>query len=464
MSHTGTAPGTSAARGTGLWRHPALRAVLAAECVSMLGSSLTVVAVPWLMLTRTGSAGAMGVVMAAQMAGTTLVGTLGASWTGRAGPRRVMLLGDACRGVLIALVPLLASAGTLAVPLTAAAMFVFGAVMAPYSAAQQATLADVAGEDGALLSRATAALQGAMRLSMTLGPPLAGVLVALFGSAPVILADAASFALSLLVLRRFLPPVVPSPPPPSRLGTAGLRALLADPLTATWSLALVCSEFAWQGLFAALPVVALESGGHGSTVAGTLSGAFGAAALTGTLLVGPLLRRLSAPVLAVGGRVLLALCFLVLPLPLGITAVFGCLVLAGLFNGVSSAPVAAVRALRLPGAVRPEALTVATAVALAGGTCGLLVSGTTIRAEGTRTLFVVLALAQVTAALLHLAGFAADRRSTGAGPRTPAPGPVRDDDGADPTANPGPSLPGQAPGRTALAARDGVPPAQPRDS
>ncbi|MFF5146381.1 MFS transporter [Streptomyces sp. NPDC013157] len=464
MSGTGTAPDTSAARGAGLWRHPALRAVLAAECVSMLGSSLSVVAVPWLMLTRTGSAGAMGVVMAAQMAGTTLIGTLGASWTGRAGPRRVMLLGDACRGVLIALVPLLASAGTLAVPLTTAAMFVFGAVMAPYSAAQQATLSDVVGEDGTLLSRATAALQGAMRLSMMLGPPLAGVLVALFGPVPVILADAASFALSLLVLRRFLPPAVPSPPPPSRLGTAGVRALLADPLTATWSLALVCSEFAWQGLFAALPVVALEFGERGPTVAGALSGAFGAAALTGTLLVGPLLRRLSAPVLAVGGRVLLALCFLVLPLPLGITAVFGCLVLAGLFNGVSSAPVAAVRALRLPGAVRPEALTVATAVALAGGTCGLLVSGTTIRAEGARTLFVVLALAQVTAAFLHLAGFAADRRSTGAGPRTRAPGPAPDHDGAAPIANPGPPLPGQAPGRTALAARDGAPPAQPRDS
>ncbi|MET7673809.1 MFS transporter [Streptomyces seoulensis] len=403
----------------GVWTHPVLRAVLAAEGVSMLGSSLTVVAVPWLMLTTTGSARDMGLVMAAQLAGTTVVGVLGASWAGRAGPRRVMLLGDACRGTLIALVPVLISAGTLAVPLTAAAMFVFGAIMAPYAAAQQAMLPDVVGEDETLLSRATAALQGAMRLSMTLGPPLAGLLVGLLGPVPVILADAASFALSLLVLRRFLPRTTPAPPRPSRLGAAGVRALFAEPLTATWSLALVCSEFAWQGLFAALPVVALEFGDRGPTVAGVLSGAFGAAALTGTLLVGPLLRRLPASALATGGRVLLALCFLGLLLPLGLAAVLGCLVLAGLLNGVSSAPVAAVRALRLPAAVRAEALTVGTAVALAGGTCGLLVSSTTIQPGGTRTVFAVLAVAQVTAAVLHVAGLVALRRTPGAGPRRP---------------------------------------------
>ncbi|MYT68243.1 MULTISPECIES: MFS transporter [unclassified Streptomyces] len=401
--------------GPGPWRHPVLRAVLAAECVSMLGSALTVVAVPWLMLSATGSARAMGLVMAAQMAGTTLVGTLGASWAGRAGPRRVMLLGDACRGALIALVPLLTATGGLAVPLTAAAMFLFGAFMAPYAAAQQALLPDVVGEDEKLLARATASLQGALRFSMMLGPPVAGVLVGLLGTVPVILLDAASFVLSLLVLRRFLPTTAPAPAAPSRCGAAGARALLARPLAATWSLALVCSEFAWQGLFAAVPVVALEFGDRGPSVAGALSGAFGAAALTGTLLVGPLLRRTTAPVLAVGGRVLLALCFAVLLLPLGLTAVFGCLVLAGLLNGVSSAPVAAVRALSLPAAVRAEALTVATAVALAGGTCGLLVTGTTIQSAGTHTVFLILSAAQAASAVLHVTGLLRDRPAPGDG-------------------------------------------------
>ncbi|MDX3772187.1 MULTISPECIES: MFS transporter [unclassified Streptomyces] len=392
--------------------HPVLRALFAAEFVSVLGSSLTIVAIPWLILTETGSARAMGVVMAAQMAGSALLGTLGASWAGRAGPRRTMLLGDACRGVLIALVPLFTAAGPLAVPLTAVAMFGIGGLIAPYAAAQQAMLPGVVGEEERLLSRATAALQGTMRLSMMLGPPLAGALVGLLGATPVVLVDAASFAVSLVLLHRCLPKEAATVPlaRPSRFGSAGVRTLLADPLTATWSLALVCSEFAWQGLFAAIPVVALEFGGRGATVAGVLSGSFAAAALTGTLLVGPLLRRLPAAVLAVGGRLLLALSFFALLLPLGVTAVLCCLVVAGLLNGISSAPVSAVRALRLPASLRSEALTVATAVALAGGTCGLIVSSSSIQATGARTVFLALALAQATAAVLHVVGLLAARR------------------------------------------------------
>jgi MFS family permease len=403
---------TTVPASAGIWRHPVLRGVLAAEFVSVLGSSLSIVAVPWLVLTLTGSARSMGLVMAAQLTGTAVFGTVGAAWAGRAGPRRVMLLGDATRGVLIALVPVFASCGRLAVPLIALAMFFFGGWLAPYMAGQQAMLPSIVGEDQALMSRAAAALQSSMRLSLMLGPPLAGVLVGLLGASPVMILDAASFAVSLLMLRRFLPAAA-GPAAPARdlrPRAAGARALLSDPLTATWSVALTFSEFAWQGLFAAIPVVAWDFGRNGSTVAGVLSGAFGGAALLGTLLVGPLLRRVTAPVLAVGGRVLLALSFFALLLPLGVTAVLCCLVAAGLLNGVSSAPVAAVRALRLPAGLRTEALTVATALALAGGTCGLLASSSAIQTTGSRTVFLGLATAQAVAATLHVMGLVAARR------------------------------------------------------
>ncbi|MFE0524946.1 MFS transporter [Streptomyces sp. NPDC058954] len=395
----------------GVWNHPVLRGVLIAEFVSVLGSALSIVAVPWLVLTETGSARSMGLVMAAQMAGTALLGSLSASWAGRAGPRRVMLLGDACRGLLIALVPLLTTCGSYAVPLIAVATFVMGGWMAPYSASQQAMVPEVVGEDEALLSRANAALQGSMRAGLLLGPPLGGLLVGLLGAAPVVILDAASFAVSLVLLRRYLPTTRPDlPATSSRSARGGLRTLLSDPLTACWSLALTFSEFAWQGLFAAIPVVALRYGDHGATLSGVLSGAFGGAALTGTLLVGPLLRRLPAPALAVSGRILLALSFFALLLPLGATAVLCCLVAAGLLNGVSSAPVAAVRALRLPAASRSQALTVATAVALGGGTCGLLAGSTVIQASGVHTVFLLLCLAQTTAAVLHVGGLLAVRR------------------------------------------------------
>jgi MFS family permease len=401
---------TTAPAQAGIWRHDTLRGLLAAETVSVFGSALSLVAVPWLVLTLTHSPRDMGLVMGAGLTGTALFGVLGASWAGRLGPRRVMVLGDCMRGSLITLLPVLAACGRLTVGAIALVMFAMGGFWAPYAASQQSVLPSVTGEDEDLLSRATAVLESAMRLSLMIGPPLAGLLVGLLGPARVIVLDAASFGVSVLLLRRYLPAAEPVRPPPDRRSfTAGVRTLRSDPLLATWSVALTLSEFAWQGLFAAIPVIALTLGHGRPVVAGLLSGAFASGALLGTLLVGPLLRRLSVSVLAVAGRGLLALSFLGLLLPLGVTTLICCLAVAGLLNGVSSAPVTTVRALRVPAHLRSETITVATALAMTGATAGWLVTGSAIHAVGLRGVFLGLAAAQVAAALLHAIGLAAVR-------------------------------------------------------
>ncbi|MGW2490892.1 MFS transporter [Streptomyces sp. NPDC001606] len=538
-----------------LRRHRTLRALLAAEATSVLGSGLSTVAIPWLVLTRTHSPGDMGLVMGAGLCGTVLLGVLGASWAGRLGPRRVMLLGDCARGTLVALLAVLAAYDALSVPAAALVMFAMGGWLAPYAASQQALLPDLTGEDEKLLSRATAALQSAMRLGLMIGPPLGGLLVGVLGPARVVALDAATFAASALLIRRHLPvqtrpaalpgtdrlparrrlsadgrvgdrpgggrvPAGRDLAPEARAGerwpgagwvlvrrwlsadggagerpgggripgrrdlppepwggerspagrflirrrlsarardgerpgagwvlvlrrlsaggwaaeasgtgrgalTVGVRTLWADPLLATWSLALALSEFAWQGLFATIPVIALSRGHGMPAVAGLLSGGFAGGALLGTLLVGPLLRRLPAPVLAVTGRALLALSFFTLLLPLGVPALTASLAVAGLLNGVSSAPVAAVRALRVPAAVRAETLTVATTLALTGAAAGWLVSGSTVQGLGLHGVFLGLAAAQTAAALLHAVGLVAVRRRDPA--ESPAPAPIAPD-------------------------------------
>ncbi|MBH1934820.1 MFS transporter [Streptomyces sp. AV19] len=404
---------TEAAPATGtvaIRRHPTLRVLLAAETISMLGTQLSAVAMPWLALQLTGSTTDMGLVMAAQIAAIAVFGFFGASWTGRIGPRRIMIVGDTVRGPLVALLPLLYWLGWLGTPAFVAVMFAMGAFFAPYTASQQSILPTVVGEDEQLLSRANAALQSATRLSVLLGPVLGGALISLFDAPVVLLLDAVSFAASAVLLRLCLPHASGPPAAAARRSPAsGLRTLLADRLVSSWSAGLALGEMAWQALFALMPVIAVTREDGSSVVAGVLLTSFGGGALLGTLLVGRLLKRLPARTLAVGGRVALGAAFAGLLLPLGTAGLAGLLVLVGFLNGASSAPVAAVRVLRIPAGRRTEALTVATAIALVGGTAGWLLAGTTVQRTGLSTTFACLAALQAAAAVLFVIGAAAGR-------------------------------------------------------
>ncbi|WP_331727804.1 MFS transporter (plasmid) [Streptomyces coelicoflavus] len=401
----GTTPVTPAGPAPGIQQHRTLRVLLVGETVSMLGTQLSAVAMPWLVLQMTGSAGDMGLVMASQLAAIAVFGFFGASWTGRLGPRAVLLTGDTVRAPLVGLLPLLYTLGYLNTATLVVVMFAIGAFYAPYTASQQAILPGVVGEDEQLLGRANAALQSATRLSVLLGPVLGGVLISLLGAPTVLLIDAVSFACSAVLLRLYLPHTPRAATGPGRRSpAAGLRLLMRDRLLGTWSVALALGEMAWQALFALLPVIAVTREHGASVVAGGLLTAFGGGALTGTLLAGRLLRRFPARTLGLTGRVALGVSFLALPLPLGLPVLFVLLVCVGFLNGVSSAPVATVRVLRIPQAQRPEALTAATALALIGGTAGWVLSGTVAQKAGLSPAFWGLAALQLTAAALFVLG------------------------------------------------------------
>jgi MFS family permease len=395
-------------------RQRTLRVLLTAEFMSMLGTQLSAVAMPWLVLQLTGSSRDMGLVMAAQLVAVAVFGVLGASLVGRMGPRRVMLIGDTVRGPLVALLPLLYYLGWLNIGVFIVVMFAVGAFFAPYLASQQLILLTVVGDDEALLSRATATLQTATRLSVLIGPLLSGVLIAALGAPWVLVLDAASFVASAVLLRLYLPRTEPVKAGRPSLGT-GARMLLSDRLVGSWTLGLMIGELAWQSLFALLPVIALTQQQGSSMVAGMLLAMFGGGALTGSLLVGLLLRRVPARTLAVAGRVALGLAFVILLLPLSIAALAGCLLLAGLMNGISNAPIAAVRALRIPSAKRTESLTVATALALSAGALGWALSGTAAQSAGLPAIFRALAALQVMAAALFVFGAGAPDPETSKG-------------------------------------------------
>ena len=87
--------------------------LVVAEVVSTTGTAMTFVALPWFVLVTTGSPAQMSLVLAVEIAPMALLGIPSGSLIGRLGARTTMLLSDALRAPLIALVPLLHWAGHL---------------------------------------------------------------------------------------------------------------------------------------------------------------------------------------------------------------------------------------------------------------------------------------------------------------------------------------------------------------
>src|SRR4249919_3681842 len=85
-------------------------ALLSAEVISSLGSQMTFLALPWFVLTTTGSTTRMGIVLAAELLPIALLGIPSGTIVARLGAVRTMLVADALRVPLMISIPLLYSA------------------------------------------------------------------------------------------------------------------------------------------------------------------------------------------------------------------------------------------------------------------------------------------------------------------------------------------------------------------
>ena len=184
-SSSATAPGwwTADAAGRSPLRQRPIVALVAAEIVSSLGSQMTFLALPWFVLSTTGSATKMGVVLAAELVPVAVLGIPSGTVVSRLGARRTMVLSDLARAPLLASIPLLYALGWLSFPLLLVIVALVGVFIAPYFSSQRLVLPELVGDDEHVVAQANAVLEGAQRTTSLLGPALAGLLIASF-SAP----------------------------------------------------------------------------------------------------------------------------------------------------------------------------------------------------------------------------------------------------------------------------------------
>jgi predicted MFS family arabinose efflux permease len=379
-----------------------LGAVYVAGGVSAMGTQMTLLALPWLVLASTGSATRTGLVFAVQVLPMALLGFAGGEVIHRLGARRTMLLADAARGPIIALVPLLSAMDMLSLGALLAIVATLGVLGVPYFAAQRVLATELAGSEPKTLTRANSVLEGCFNTAAFAGPALAGVLIALFGAQQVLWFDAASFGLSCLVLWRFVPRSEGTAQPATtvRHGVlAGVRALRDDDFLRPVMVSTITFGFLLRILGIALPLLAFDRFGGDAKVGGLLVGGFGAGALIGSLVSYLIANRL-APARLMGlaaVQLVLPLWVLLAPVPAGLLVVTLAVSAASL--PLSNAPFFSILATRFPGPIRAKVMQSVITISNIAGPLGFLAGGVAMDRLGITTTLLGLAALSTLAAL-----------------------------------------------------------------
>ncbi|MDK1475250.1 MFS transporter [Streptomyces sp. 549] len=373
-------------------RRPLL-SVLAANVVSVLGTSLTFLAVPWFVLETTGSAARTGLVAFCATVPVAASALLGGPLIDRFGRRRTSVGTDLLCGVTVAAVPLLHAAGLLPFWLLCVLMAVNGLFHAPGETARSVLLPALAERAGTPLVRAAGFFDGVSRGARMAGTALAGLLIATLGAEAVLLLDALTFAVSAAIIAVGLRGFTAAGPvratgtvsPRAYAGELadGFRFLLRLPLL--WgitAMVLVTNSLdaGWSSVL--LPVHAREHLG-GPVDLGLLFAVGGAGALAGALLYGSFGHRLPRwPVFTCCFLVAGAPRMLVAALGEGLVPLLVMMAVGGLAAGALNPILTTVLYERVPDAMRSRVMGISYAGALAATPMGSLAAGFLVEGAG----------------------------------------------------------------------------------
>jgi MFS family permease len=290
------------------------------QTTSWLGDGLLPVAISFAVLELTGSATDLGLVLAVRMIPVVAFVLVGGVWADRLPRQWVMIGSDVVRGASQAVLAALLLTGSAELWHLLALQAVYGTAEAFWRPASTALLPSIVRPEG--LQQANSLLAVAVNGSYTVGPAVAGLLVATSGSGVAIAVDAATFGVSTLALLGLRVPALERPAVQPSFVTE-LREGWHEFASRTWLWVVV----AWASVFLMLvigplhvlgPVVADEELG-GAADWGMIAAASGIGVILGSMAAGRL--RFARPMsvgVVLGAASGLSAVSLALALPLGL--------------------------------------------------------------------------------------------------------------------------------------------------
>lgn len=373
-----------------------LYALYAADTISLAGNSVAQIAIPWYVLTTTGSATLTALVVFCNFLPIVLAAFFGGVVVDRLGFRAASIVADLASSAAVAAIPLLAATVGIEIWQLMVLVFVGAMLDAPGATARAALFPDVVELAGVRMERASGIRAGIQRGAELVGAPLGGVLVAGFGATAALWIDAASFLISAALVLLFVPR-------PHRDTSSDARgrffAELADGLRFIWQRPLVraivamvlLSNFIEAPLTVVLAVFAREEYGSAADF-GLLVGVLGGSALAGALgysAIGHRLPRRKTFLVCFSG---VPIGYLVLAAQPSLPVALAALALSGLAAGPINPLLFTVQTEIVPAELRGRIFGAIRAGAWASIPLGILLGGLALAAIGAPATFLVMGL------------------------------------------------------------------------
>lgn len=295
-------------------RLPHIALLWTSQVLSAMGDYFYTIAVMWIAVKTSGSDA--GLVAGAEAVATLVFGLLGGVYADRWNRRITMVSVDLVRAAAVLLLPVLALAGRLQFWHLIGVAVVIGSLGALFDPALQASLPALTGD-----TRTLQATNGLMditrRLARTLGPSMAGLLIAFLPLAHFFTLDAVSFAISALAVlalgSRFAWKPVRGE---DRERTRGIKGLVQEAVEGMrlvrahrplfWSLiAVSISNFVWSIAFVVgVPLLVARGLGNSVGAYGLIVGAYGVGNVLSNLVIGSLSIKRRVPLIFLGKGIL----------------------------------------------------------------------------------------------------------------------------------------------------------------
>ncbi len=386
-------------------RRLSLYALLSANSISLIGNQFTIVALPWFVLQTTGSAAKTGLTGFSVALPYFLVGIFGGALIDRFGYRGISVAADVVCGCAIATVPLLYHTVGLAFWELMVLVFFSSFLSIPGLSARRSMLPEIAEASGLRLERVNAAFEGIYPVSAFLGPPLAGLMIVWMSAGNVLWIDAATFAISALL-------VFAGVPRTRRPGQAvhgsryiddlreGIDFLRRERLLLYMALSLAISNLLMGPLFSVVLPIYARDVFHSAKDLGVMLSAFGAGQVAGAILYGTIGDRLPRRLIWLLGFVGVTIPFFALLWRPGLLVMVAAMGVAAVTDGPLSPMSVTIRHERIPAQMRGRIFSTFSAVGTAAIPIGLAAAGFLIGAIGLHRSVWILSILSAAVALL----------------------------------------------------------------
>jgi len=374
--------------------------ILFSALMAGAGNGISIVAFPWLVLQRNGSAVEASVVA---MAGTlpllaaALIAGAAVDYLGR---RRVAMISDALSAISVAAVPVLAlTFGVDVINVAVLAVLAgLGGFFDPAGmTARETMLPEAAGRAGWTLDRANSVYEAIFNLAYIVGPGIGGLLIATLGGVNTMWVTATAFTLSIIAIGTLR--LEGTGKPDREALSESVWAGIVEGLRFVWSnrvlRTLAFISLAANGLYLPMESVLFPkyfTDRNEPAQLGWVLMAMGIGGLVGALGYAVLSRYMSrrttmlTAVITLGAAMTVIAFLPPLPLILGLSAVVGLVYgpIAPIYNYVMQT--------RAPKHLRGRVVGVMGSLAYAAGPLGLIVAGPLTDAAGLTTTFLALSL------------------------------------------------------------------------